>query len=83
MVYFGYQCLPFVSSKIKCRSPNLPPIQTFDKIDKHRTRDFKLQNKMAGQSQEQKAWILKDFTKSQSIFLDYFTLNQSQYVRYD
>jgi hypothetical protein len=38
---------------------------------------------MAGQSQEQKAWILEDFTKSQSIFLDYFTLNQSQYVRYD
>ena len=44
---------------------------------------IKLHNKMAGQSQEQKAWILEDFTKSQSIFLDYFTLNQSQYVRYD
>jgi len=26
MVYFGYQRLPFVPSKIKCRSPNLPSI---------------------------------------------------------
>jgi hypothetical protein len=29
------------------------------------TRDFKLQNKMAGQSQ--KVWILKDFALNQSI----------------
>jgi len=36
------------------------------KIGKHRTRDFKLQNKMAGQSQEKKAWILEDFTINQS-----------------
>jgi hypothetical protein len=35
------------------------------KIGKHPTRDFKLQNKMARQSQ--KNWILKDFALNQSI----------------
>jgi hypothetical protein len=44
--------------------------KTLGKIGKHRTRDFKLQNKMDRQSQ--KVWILEDFA-----------LNQSQYVRYD
>jgi hypothetical protein len=34
------------------------------KIGKHRTHDFKLQNKVVGQSQEKKAWILEDFVNS-------------------
>ena len=45
-----------------CRHPR--PLGEFGK---HRTCDFKLQSKMAGQSQEQKGWILEDLTINQSI----------------